>query len=171
MHRFVISAGVASGLVMSLTANGQVVKREFDRFKDQTSYEVKMELSDLGPDAPGISLELDATTAGDRPINNTDKVRLTAVITYDMSRPSACAGAGVDALVDGKPLSLDKAMPPFFYGGHAIVGNRNELTYGQAQALANSKTAEFRICGKVYSLTHEQIAAFKELLMVPQAGI
>src|SRR5688572_17384157 len=123
MRRFVLAVSVASGLVLSMAAQGQV-RHEFDRFKNQTIHGAKVELSALSADAPGISLELDATTIGDKPIAKSDKVTLTAIITYDMSRSSACAGAGVDALIDGKPVSLDKAMPPFFHGKHAIVGSR-----------------------------------------------
>lgn len=163
MRRVVLGVSVASGLVLSMAAQGQV-KREFDSFKNQTTQKAEVRLSALSADTPGISLELEATTPGDKPITNTDKVNLTALVTYDMTRSSACAGAGVDALVDGKPLSLDKALPPFFYGGHAIVGSRKELTYGQMQSLANSKTAEFRICGKVYRLAPDQINTFKEFV-------
>jgi len=146
-----------------MAAQGQV-KHEFDRFKNQTTHEAKIKLSALGADTPGISLELEATTAGDNPIGKTDTVTLTAMVTYDMSRASPCSGAGVDALIDGKPLSLDKSLPPFFYGGHVIAGNRKELTYVQAQTLANSSTAEFRICGKVHSLTPDQITTLKEFV-------
>jgi hypothetical protein len=168
MRRVVLFVGVVAGAFSSLAVCGQGATREYDRFKNQTSYEAEIKLSELSANSPGISLELAATTTGDSSIGKADRVSLTATVTYDMTRPSACAGAGVDALVDGKPLSLDKAMPPFFYGGHAIVGSKKELTYAQVEALANSKVAEFRICGEVHTLTPEQTAAFKKFMVIAQ---
>jgi hypothetical protein len=108
-------------------------------------------------------LSLGATTKGDSQIAKTDKVVLSAMVTYNLSRASGCTTGGVDALIDGKPMSLEQPLSPFFYGGHAIATFRKELTYVQAQALANSKLAEFRICGQIYALTPDQLGAFKAM--------
>lgn len=150
------------------TAQAQTVKREYDRFKDQTNHEARIELSRLSDNTPRISLTLNATTRGESVLGEADKLDLTAIISYDMSRLSSCAGVGVDALIDGQPISLDKARPPFFAGNHAIVGSRAQLTFAQAQMLANSKVAEFRICDRVYVLTPDQLGAFKDLLALVQ---
>lgn len=161
--RLIVAVAAAVGLLVSVTVHGQGVTREYDRFKDRTSHDVKVELSSLGSDAPGIELSLSATTTGGKSIGKTDKVSLTAMVTYNLSHASGCSTGGVDALIDSKPMSLVQAIAPFFYGGHAIVTTRRELTYGEAQALANSKLAEFRICGQVYTLTPEQLSTFKAL--------
>lgn len=162
--RFIVAIATAIGLFAAITAYGQEPKREYDRFKDQTAHDAKVELSSLDADKPEITLTLGATTKGDKPIGRTDKVTLTAMVTYNLSRPSGCTTGGVDALIDGKPISLEQAISPFFYGGHAIVTTSKELTYAQAQALANSKLAEFRTCGQVYALTPERLGAFKQML-------
>ncbi len=62
-------------LVLTAVVPGEVVaqqQRSYDRFKDRTSYEAKVELSELSKTSRGISLSLQSVVDGDRAVTKSD---------------------------------------------------------------------------------------------------
>lgn len=108
-----ISLAAAVSLVLTAVAPGEAVaqQRSYDRFKDRTSYDAKVQLSELSKTSRDVSLSLSSAVDGDRPVTNADTFMVSAIVTFNMSYDVRCAGTGFDMLVDGKAVSLPNDMP------------------------------------------------------------
>ncbi|WAC62082.1 hypothetical protein OVA13_11785 [Pseudoxanthomonas sp. SL93] len=143
-------------LVAPSVATAQNFKREYDRFKDTTHYKTTIRLSELDRMSPLIDLELTTNVQGDAPASSKSEFNVDMLVTYNMSTNRACMGTGVDLLSDGKPMTLESAMPTFFSGNHAITSFTRKLTFAEVSKFAGSNAIEVRVCGTEYTLTADQ---------------
>lgn len=155
-------------IVTPCVAMAQDVTRNYDRFKDTTSYSTTIRLSDLGSTSPLIDLEFNTTVKGDAAATVENRVSADMLVTYNMSTNRACMGTGVDLLADGKPMTLESAMPPFFRGNHAITSFTKKLTFAEASKFTGSSVIEIRVCGTEYVLTTDQRAKLAGFLTASQ---
>lgn len=156
-NRITLAAVVS--LVLTAVAPGQVVAqdhRSYDRFKDRTSYDAKVELSELSRTSRGISLSLQSVVDGDRAVTKSDSFTVSAIVTFSMSYDVRCAGTGFDMLVDGKAVSLPSDMPAFNRHEYAILSFGKKMTLAEASAFAGAREIEVRVCGTEYVLDEAQ---------------
>ncbi|HHA2366948.1 MULTISPECIES: hypothetical protein [Stenotrophomonas maltophilia group] len=154
-------------LVLTAVVPGEVVaqqQRSYDRFKDRTSYEAKVELSELSKTSRGISLSLQSVVDGDRAVTKLDSFTVSAIVTFNMSYDVRCAGTGFDMLVDGRAVSLPSDMPAFNRYEYAILSFGKKMTLAEAGAFARANRIEVRVCDTEYSLDDEQRAALRDLV-------
>lgn len=160
-------------LVLTAVASGEVVaqgQRSYDRFKDRTSYDAKVQLSELSKTSRGVSLSLSSAVDGDRPVTKADTFTVSAIVTLNMSYDVRCAGTGFDMLVDGKAVSLPNDMPAFNRHEYAILSFGKKMTLAEAGAFAGANRIEVRVCDTEYSLDDEQRAALRALVKDAQTG-
>ncbi len=122
-------------LVLTAVVPGEVVaqqQRSYDRFKDRTSYEAKVELSELSKTSRGISLSLHSVVDGDRAVTKSDSFTVSAIVTFNMSYDVRCAGTSFDMLVDGRAVSLPSDMPAFNRYEYAILSFGKKMTLAEA---------------------------------------
>lgn len=171
MKNRITFAAVVS-LVLTAVAPWQVVaqeQRSYDRFKDRTSYDAKVELSELSKTSRGLSLSLSSAVDGDRPVTKLDTFTVSAIVTFNMSYDVRCAGTGFDMLVDGKAVSLPSDMPAFNRYEYAILSFGKKMTLAEAAAFAGAKRIEVRVCDTEYTLDDQQQAALRDLVRDAQA--
>lgn len=162
-----IALAVVMSLVLTAVAPGEVVAqqlRSYDRFKDRTSYDAKVELSQLSKTSRGVSLSLSSTEDGDRPVMKSDTFTVSAIVTFNMSYDARCAGTGFDMLVDGKAVSLPNDMPAFNRHEYAILSFGKKMTLTEASTFAGAKKIEVRVCDTEYTLDDEQQTALRDLV-------
>lgn len=160
-------------LVLTAVASGEVVaqgQRSYDRFKDRTSYEAKVELSELSKTSRGVSLSLESLVDGDRAVTKSDSFTVSAILTFNMSYDVRCAGTGFDMLVDGKAMSLPGDMPAFNRYEYAILSFGKKMTLSEAKAFADAKRIDVRVCDTEYTLDDQQQAALRDLVRDAQAS-
>lgn len=143
-------------IVAPSVATADDFKREYDRFKDTTHYKTTIRLSELGRMSPLIDLELTTNVQGDAPASSKSNFNVDMLVTYNMSTNRACMGTGVDLLAEGKPMTFESAMPPFFSGNHAIASFTRKLTFAEVSEFIGSSAIEIRVCGTEYTLTADQ---------------
>lgn len=163
----------AMSLVLTAVVPGEVVaqqQRSYDRFKDRTSYEAKVELSELSKTSRGISLSLQSVVDGDRAVTKSDSFTVSAIVTFNMSYDVRCAGTSFDMLVDGRAVSLPSDMPAFNRYEYAILSFGKKMTLAEAGAFTGAKRIEVRVCDTEYSLDDEQRAALRDLVKDAQVG-
>jgi len=162
-----ITLAAVMSLMLTAIAPGEVVaqeQRSYDRFKDRTSYDAKVQLSELSKTSRGVSLSLSSAVDGDRPVTKSDTFTVSAIVTFNMSYDVRCAGTGFDMLVDGKAVSLPNDMPAFNRHEYAILSFGKKMNSVEATALAGAKKIEVRVCGTEYSLDDEQRASLRNLV-------
>lgn len=160
-------------LVLTAVVPAEVVaqqQRSYDRFKDRTSYEAKVELSKLSKTSRGISVSLRSVVDGDRSVTKSDSFTISAIVTFNMPYDVRCAGTGFDMLVDGRAVSLPSDMPAFNRYEYAILSFGKKMTLAEAGAFAGAKRIEARVCDTEYSLDDEQRAALRDLVKDAQVG-
>ncbi|OWQ64267.1 hypothetical protein [Stenotrophomonas maltophilia] len=156
-NRITLAAVVS--LVLTAVAPGQVVaqeQRSYDRFKDRTSYDAKVELSELSKTSRGVSLSLQSVVDGDRPVTKSDSFTVSAIVTFNTSYDVRCAGTGFDMLVDGKAVSLPGDMPAFNRYEYAILSFGKKMTLAEASAFAAAQKVAVRVCDTEYVLDEAQ---------------
>jgi hypothetical protein len=162
-----ITLAAVMSLMLTAVAPGEVVaqeQRSYDRFKDRTSYDAKVQLSELSKTSRAVSLSLGSVVEGDRPVTKSDTFTVSAIVTFNMSYDVRCAGTGFDMLVDGKSVSLPNDMPAFNRHEYAILSFGKKMTLVEATAFAGAKKIEVRVCGTEYSLDDEQRASLRNLV-------
>lgn len=168
-----ITLAAVMSLVLTAVAPGEVVaqeQRSYDRFKDRTSYDAKVQLSELSRTSRGVSLSLSSVVDGDRPLSKSDTFTVSAIVTFNMSYDVRCAGTGFDMLVDGKAVSLPNDMPAFNRHEYAILSFGKKMTLAEATAFAGAKKIEIRVCDTEYSLDEEQRTSLRNLVKDAQVG-
>ncbi|MBN5080535.1 hypothetical protein JY424_12915 [Stenotrophomonas maltophilia] len=156
-NRITLAAVVS--LVLTAVAPGQVVaqeQRSYDRFKDRTSYDAKVELSELSKTSRGVSLSLQSVVDGDRAVTKSDSFTVSAIVTFNTSYDVRCAGTGFDMLVDGKAVSLPGDMPAFNRYEYAILSFGKKMTLAEASAFAAAQKVAVRVCDTEYVLDEAQ---------------
>lgn len=162
-----ITFGAVMSLMLTAVAPGEVVaqeQRSYDRFKDRTSYDAKVELSELSRTSRAVSLSLGSVVDGDRPVTKSDTFTASAIVTFNMSYDVRCAVTRFDILVDGKAVSLPNDMPTVTRHGYAILSFGKKMTFAEATTFANASKIEIRVCGTEYALDDEQRTALRNLL-------
>lgn len=160
-------------LVLTAVVPGEVVaqqQRSYDRFKDRTSYEAKVELSELSKTSRGVSVSLQSVVDGDRAVTKLDSFTVSAIVTSNMSYDVRCAGTSFDMLVDEKAVSLPSDMPAFNRHDYAILSFSKKMSLAEATTLANAESIDARVCGTVYELDDAQRAALRELIKDAQTS-
>lgn len=168
-----IALAAVISLVLTAVATGEVVaqqQRSYDRFKDRTSYEAKVELSKLSKTSRGVSLSLESVVDGDRAVTKSDTFTVSAIVTFNMSYDVRCAGTGFDMLVDGKAVLLPSDMPAFNRYEYAILSFGKKMTLAEAAAFADAKKIDVRVCDTEYTLDDQQQAALRGLVKDAQMG-
>ena len=170
MKNRITLAAVMSLVLMAVAPAGVVAQeqRSYDRFKDRTSYDAKVELSGLSSTSRGVSLSLGSVVEGDRSVTASDTFTLSAIVTFNMSYDTRCAGTGFDLLVDGKAVSLPNDMPAFNRYEYAILSFGRKMSFAEAMIFANASNIEVRTCGTEYALDGKQRAALRNLLKESQ---
>jgi len=166
-----ISLAAAVSLVLTAVAPGEAVaqQRSYDRFKNRTSYDAKVKLSELSRTSRGVSLSLSSVVDGDRAVMKSDSFTVSAIVTFNMSYDVRCAGTGFDLLVDGNASSLPSDMPTFSRHEYAILSFGKKMTLAEASAFAGAKKIEVRVCDTEYTLHDEQQTALRDLVRDAQA--
>lgn len=167
-----IALAAVMSLVLTAVAPGEVVaqqQRSYDRFKDRTSYDAKVELSQLSKTSRGVSLSLSSAVDGDRAVTKLDSFTVSAIVTFNMSYDVRCAGTGFDMLVDGKAVSLPNDMPAFNRHEYAILSFGKKMTLVEASTFAGAKKIEVRVCDTEYTLDDKQQTALRDLVRDAQA--
>lgn len=168
-----ITLAAVMSLMLTAVAPGEVVaqeQRSYDRFKDQTSYDAKVQLSELSKTSRAVSLSLGSVVEGDRPVTKSDTFTVSAIVTFNMSYDVRCAGTSFDMLVDGKAVSLPSDMPAFNRYEYAILSFGKKMTLTEAGAFTDAKRIDVRVCDTEYSLDDEQRAALRDLVKDAQMG-
>lgn len=168
-----ITLAAVMSLMLTAVAPGEVVaqeQRSYDRFKDRTSYDAKVQLSELSKTSRAVSLSLGSVVEGDRPVTKSDSFTVSAIVTFNMSYDVRCAGTAFDMLVDGKAVSLPNDMPAFNRREYAILSFGKKLTLAEATVFASAKKVEVRVCDTVYSLDDDQRASLRNLVKDAQVG-